>query len=615
MAENTERSFFDAASDVAGNMLDTLASGGKAAHVLAAGLQAGINTEGFQARKQQRANAARLANLQVQQAEANLQRSMFNLEQDKINAPIETQHKQQVLENSRQSGRNLAQQFAQSQEAFPHRLAGDKANAQLNTLRAQQAQFSVWDKEEAQFRTKATDRLKQMVNYSQLNIAGQHIIDNSQAAKAFVDVTYLMQAAKDPAKLNYMVGKLSEDGWNIVPRKDGELQLDGMVDGKPMTFTANPAGLQKLTGMIQAQLKDDITAAKITGLDAANMGQATAKTILQNPIVKRVCGDDSAAYRVYSDFFNRKITDPKTGEIREAFSPEQKMYHTLNVSLGAALEDNKFNDAEKETLLPQVQQMIKTLGGELKIGDTVENTTVVWGRNQGYAQTYTIKDFLHTVLRDKDVISPMFGSHLQILAQKMKNNQLGGGNGGETTEAEKRLTDAELSRYTQSYGSAFAKLPPDIQANITAAENAVDNIAMDLGIVSAGPDGKYRRKADIPLNTLQAMADNEKDIFKKYSLEKVAQRGKWNLMYEKKKAELQKSEKEKSADKYRKEADAIRSAEKSSRKNVFTMGFGSPAMNRAASTLAVLEQRSRNKAESAKEKAASTEEKLKQKDK
>jgi hypothetical protein len=44
MADNTERSFFDAASDVAGNMLDTLASGGKAAHVLAAGLQAGINT-------------------------------------------------------------------------------------------------------------------------------------------------------------------------------------------------------------------------------------------------------------------------------------------------------------------------------------------------------------------------------------------------------------------------------------------------------------------------------------------------------------------------------------------------------------------------------------------
>jgi hypothetical protein len=45
------------------------------------------------------------------------------------------------------------------------------------------------------------------------------------------------------------------------------------------------------------------------------------------------------------------------------------------------------------------------------------------------------------------------------------------------------------------------------------------------------------------------------------------------------------------------------------------MAFASPAMNRAASTFAVLEQRSRDKAESAKAKSASAEEKLNKKDK
>lgn len=556
----------------------TIDTGADRGLLLYTGLQSAIYPEKHEAFKQQRANAARMAELQLQQAEIN-------------------------VENARQSGRNLVQQFDQSKAAHPHRLAKLQAEEQLNTLRAQQAQHAVWDNDEAQFRTKATDRLNQMVNRSQLNIAGQYIIDNSQAAKAFVDVTYLMHAAKDPAKLKYMLGKFAEDGWKVVPREDGEIQLDGMVDGKPMSFVANPAGLQKVTGMIQGQLKDDITAAKIIGLDAANMGQATAKTILQNPIVKRVCGDDSAAYRVYSDFYNKKTRDPKSGQVSDVFSPEQKMYHTLNVSLGAALEDNKFNDTEKATLLPQVQQMIKTLGGELKIGDTVENTTVVWGRNQGYAQTYTIKDFLHTVLRDKDVITPLFGEHLQILAQKMKNNQLGSGNGsGENVEAEKRLSDAELAMYTKSYGAQFAKLPPDIQANITDAESAVDNIAMDMDIVSPGPDGKYRMKTDIPMNELRAMADEERAIFKKYSMESIAPRGKWNLMYNERKNASEAKKNTRNADKYEASAKKLISIANNKEGGPFAT-MANIGLMQGAAYQSMLGENSRRKSANAKEKA------------
>jgi hypothetical protein len=279
------------------------------------------------------------------------------------------------------------------------------------------------------------------------------------------------------------------------------------------------------------------------------------------------------------------------------------MYHTLNVSLGAALEDNKFNDAEKTTLLPQVQQMIKTLGGELKIGDTVENTTVVWGRNQGYAQTYTIKDFLHTVLRDKDVITPLFGEHLQILAQKMKNNQLGSGNGsGENVEAEKRLTKDELSRYTEIYGSAFPKLPPDIQAKIKLAENAIDNAAYDLGMVFSGKDEKTYYRNDISLNDIKLMADEERAIFKKFSMESIAPRGKWNLMYNERKNASEAEKNTRNADKY--EASAKKAISIANNKESGPLAtMANIGLMQGAAYQSMLGENSRRKSANAKEKA------------
>lgn len=472
-----ERTLGEAVSDVAGNMIDTLASGGKPLHILGAGLQAGFNTEGFQEKKQRRANAARLAELQLQDAETRLQQNQFNLEQAKINAPIATQIKQQDLQNAQMHGRNLALQYEYNQQAKPHQLASLAARAKAEQFQTQQIMYKAYDQEAADYRRKTIDGIKKMVNFPQLNIAGQYVVENNPAVKALGEMAYLMHIYNDPDKFNYQIRKLEEHGWYVAPRDDGELELQSSSGGKSMSFVANPEGLKNFSEMVQNQLKDVLTTARIIGTDAVNPGQATAKIVLSNPVVKQICGNEATAYRVYSDLFNKKILNKKSGEWQDVFSPEQKMYHMSNILIGSALEDNMFNDAEKTTLLPQVQQMIKALGGELKLGESVDNTFVVWGRNQGYAQTYTIKDFLHNVLREKDVISPAFGEHLQLLAKQMKKNQSAGGNGGESGE-NPQLSREDFYVFSRQYGDKFKSMDPaeqlkliKVQEKIKAREN------------------------------------------------------------------------------------------------------------------------------------------------
>ena len=489
-------------------MIDTGADQG---WVINSALQSAIYPEKHQAYEQNRANAARLAELQLKQSEMNLQKNAFLFEQAKLNAPIEHQLKQQQLNNARQTGENLALQHAQSKERHPFQIASVSL-----------MQHNAWNKDADAFFYKGMNNIKNMSNYNQLNVVGKHIIDNSQSAKALVEMTYLMQTAKrNPEQFKYMVGKLQDEGWIQASREDGELALEKTLDGKKTTFVANPEGLKKLSEIVQNRLKDDLTAAKIVGLDAHTPAQATAKTILQNPEVVKVCGNDSTAYRVYSDFFNKKMMT-KSGEVKEVFSPEQKMYHMLNVTIGAAIEDNLFSDEEKVNLIPQVQGMIKVLGGELKLGKDVSDTVVVWGRNQGYAQTYTLKDFLHTVLKNKDTITPLFGSHLSNLQTQMQKNKA-------AQEEGNKLTPGEFAHYSYVYGTDFTKLAPEVAVNVKVAENQIKNIALQEGVITRDKDGKISFKGT--LDDLKRIADSEKALYDYLGLKDIASKGYFATVY------------------------------------------------------------------------------------
>jgi hypothetical protein len=428
-------------------------------HAPSMGIQARFFPEDYKKRESRKEIASRLQELMLKQSETNLARSKWELEQKKQNASLVNAQLEQNLRNSQLQVKQAAQNLESSKKSEPYRLQRLATDAEAAKFRLQQAKHAVWDANLVQAQNKYIDNFKEKVGYNQWNKFGQATFDNSKAVKAFGQLSYMMQLAqRDPEQYQYMLEKIKGKGWEPGNDDKGELTLThNNLDGQKYQFVANDAGLKKLSETIQTKLKDNLTTAKIIGTDAATMGQATAKTLLTNPAVQQVFGDN--AYREYSNFFNRKVMDKKNpGEYKDVFSPEDKTYHMLNVSLGAALEDNQFNAEEQRVLLPQVQRMIKYLGGELQLGDSVENTKVVWGRDRGYAQTYSIKDFLHTVLREKDVITPAFGDYMRSVAQRGRriggSAGLGVGEDGSATPMNENR-ETRISQAGSMYGSLF----------------------------------------------------------------------------------------------------------------------------------------------------------------
>ena len=587
----------------------TIDAGADRGLLLYTGLQSAIYPEKHEQYKQQRANAARMAELQLQQAETNLQTSQFNLEQAKINAPLNAQIKQQNLLNAQQQGRNLAMQYETAQEARPHNLARLKAQAEEAQFVLQQRKYKAYDQEAADYYRKGIDVIKNMVNFPQLNVPGRYIVENSPAVKALPEMSYLMHIANDPDKFQYQIRKLENQGWYVTPREDGELELQNQSGGKTISFVANPEGLKRFTEMVQDQLKDALTAARIIGTDAVNPGQATAKTVLSNPIVKQICGDEVTGYRVYSDLYNKKILNKKTGEWQDVFSPEQKMYHMSNILIGSALEDNMFSDAEKTTLLPQVQQMIKTLGGELKLGDSVDNTFVVWGRNQGYAQTYTIKDFLHNVLREKDVISPAFGEHLQLLAKQMKNNQSGGGDAN--NDVVKPPTPEEVNQLEVMFGSGIREESNEALAKLKQVMNDVQARSISKGFGYLGKDEKLHISNDFTDNKVAEAVAMEREIFDAANLGKYAENGFWHTLKDMIDAKKNKKSSEKIKKKIKELNDKTDAAVKQMPKGFFGSGASQQLQSDTAMISALLNIYDKFRNGNPDKKEKSTEEKLK----
>ena len=425
-----------------------------------AGIQAKAFPEDAALKFEMKREALNLSKLRTKQALLNYSRSKFAHDQEIKDAPLNEEKKKLDLENSRLYNQQASESLEHTRASRPLQLARLEASAKREKFLLQKAQEGAWDKDFVNTQDVYINQLKKQAGYGQWNSTGQSIFDNSDSVKAFGQLSYLVKvSSKNPEQFNYMMSKFQREGWEPSRDDKDELTLTHKnLDGKEYRFVANDAGLKKLAGDIQEKMKYDMMAARITGIDSRTPGEAVAKTVISNPVVKNICGDEGNAYRYYSDFYNRKIFDPKTGASRDMFSPEQKTYHQLNLLIGGALEDNKFSEAEKTTLLPQVANMIKYLGGELNLGQTVDDKTVTWGRNSGYAQTYSIKDFLHTVLRDKDVITPAFGDYLQSIASKKRgvgagSGGIAGGDGGNTQATEHK--EKRISEAGSMYGSLF----------------------------------------------------------------------------------------------------------------------------------------------------------------
>lgn len=496
------RSWGDAVSDVAGNMLSSLANGGKLLNVVAAGLEAGINTESFQQRKQARANAARLAEVQLQQAEANLEKTRFNNEQAKKLAPLEERLTMAKISNAEQTGKNILQTNEFNEQANPHRLRNLAAQAKNSELVLRKNQELVWKNNFDAKKKQINEDLKKNFGIGNLNFVAQTAFENSPARDAFEDITVIMGALKnDPEAAKYYA---EDTGWKLSNDANGTPVLTS-PDGKK-SFTADDAGLKKIFGEIQKQLKDDITACNIIGKDAQSIGEATAKVILKNPAVQQIYGTPGAAYSAYRDFLNRSGVDPKSGKARQVFSPEQKTWHSAHLLFRTAMEDNVFSPEEMQTLIPQAAQMIKVLGGTLKLGDSIDTTEVIWGADGGLNHTYKLKDFVNSVLAEKDVVSPLFRETMRInLNQQMKNRQ------GGSADGEDEMSDSAWSSLSNAYGAKFDELSDDKQKAFMSIIN--NSEAREQAMLRAR---KAKTIKDLPLDDLRRLDDGWKiDVDKK----------------------------------------------------------------------------------------------------
>lgn len=463
-----ERSLGDAVSDVAGNMLSSLANGGKLLNVVAAGLEAGINTESFQQRKQARANAARLAEVQLQQAEANLEKTRLNNEQAKELAPLEKRLKMAQASNAEKTGQIYDQTLEHNNAVNPLLVREKKAKAENAEITLQFNKEKIWKNNFDAKKKQINEDLKKNFGIDNLNFVAQTAFENSQARDAFEDITVIMGALKnDPEAAKYYA---EDTGWKLSNDANGTPVLTS-PDGKK-SFTADDAGLKKIFGETQKQLKDDITACNIIGKDAQSIGEATAKVILKNPAVQQIYGTPGAAYSAYRDFLNRSGVDPKSGKARQVFSPEQKTWHSAHLLFRTAMEDNVFSPEEMQTLIPQAAQMIKVLGGTLKLGDSIDDTEVIWGADGGLNHTYKLKDFVNSVLTEKDVVSPLFRETMRINLNQQKKNQQGGENGG---SGEQEMSDSVWAELSNTYGTAFDELSDDKQNSFLTIVNNSEN--------------------------------------------------------------------------------------------------------------------------------------------
>lgn len=488
-----ERSWGEAFSDVTGGVLSGLVKGDKVAAV-AGGIEAALNTDDFQARKQRRARASRMAELELQDAENRVQANAFKLEQAKALAPLQMQQAQANLANIERQGRNSDQQFEQNKELFPLKKQSAKAAADLNTLRLQQAQYTFWDQEAANQNKLLQEQMNNRFGYQLMDDAGRAVMDNSQALQGLREATIIMNAIKaDPEKAKYYAQK---KGWtyNLNDKEEDTLTSP---DGK-IRFTANDAGLKKLMDNIQKQAMDDITAARIIGTDAQSIPEASAKVMLNNQNYLKLYGTVGNAYRSYRDFMNQKVLQ-KDGSMKDLFTPSQKMVHATSVTLNAALKDNAFSQAEMAALSAQFVPTVKQFGGEVIWGQGVDDTKVIM-RNNGMVRTYPIREFAE-VLSQRDVITPAFNRHVAEVARKMNRNQAGGQGGNNAARGTSNIV--WKSRLDGMYGTDFRDAKDTVQDKLVEVAKEMDIEEKDL-MQETGA----KTMDDLSLDNLR-MLDNE----------------------------------------------------------------------------------------------------------
>jgi hypothetical protein len=558
--ETKERSFGEAVSDVAGGILSGMANNGKYG-AIGGGLGALFNTEQFQRQKQKEINAAKRDELDIKERELRIANNEMAMQRAKEDRPLERKNKEIAVDNA-----NIIRN--------------------KNLLALQNAQELSWDNNVKKDIDFFNNQLKRNVGFDGLNFTGQAIFNNASGIQQTAESYALLRAFdRDPAEGMWILKKM---GWGYEDDSSGGSR--GIIispDGK-LRIPANDQNIRTMLKQATDNMKNDLRACYALGADATSIDQFAIKNVLSQGNVDKVFGSYGSALGSYNRFLNQKTKDGK-----DVFSNEEKLGHALARSLSSAVLDGKISQQEQAVLTPLFAASLKKFGAEAIFGKDVSTSKI---KLQDGTEVSLVK-FAQDI-NQRDVIMGEWKNYVKGVAQQKAQQQAkmkAALAGYEDAKADEKLADDDLKRYTLSYGSEFVKLPQDVQVKIKEAENDIDNVALDLGMISDSGNGKFIIKKDATLADLKQMKDEEDAIFKKFGMESIAPRGQWNLIYQQRKAEEDEKSAKKSAEKHKKNSESLRNAEKKSRGNLFTMAFGSGALNRAASTSAVLEHRNRKK--------------------
>jgi hypothetical protein len=447
--KNNDSSFFGGAKTFVNALVNAKAQSG---HPGALALQAVFSPDEYKKYEQQRANASRLAELQLKQAE-------LNFEQAQKLAPLRVKQAEANLANIERQGRNSDQLFEHNKELFPLQKQSAKTTADYNLLRLQQEQNKAWTNEYHNDYKLADERMKNQIGWEIMDDAGRAVIENSPNYKAMLQSKILFQALQNnPEKAKFYLKTM---GWSNSLNDKGENLLTS-TDGKKQ-FVANDTGIRTFMENMQKNFMDDVTAARIIGTDAQNFATGAAKVVLSNPRFKEIYGSEGNVFRAYSNFVNKKVEDKKTGEMKDFFTPSQKTTHALSVCLNSAFQDDFFSDAEKGAITPLLVPTLKQKGAEVRWGQGVDDTFVVV-RSGGMVNTMPIKEFAQRLSQD-DVISQFWDDHVTTVAQKMKANK-----NNASPEVEQR--DMERKLYMM-YGDSFSSATPAQREKVFEAAQSV----------------------------------------------------------------------------------------------------------------------------------------------
>lgn len=461
MEEPKERSWGDAFLDVADNTIDAIADGKSTFQVIGAGLQAGLQTEGYREQQEARARAARMAELQLQQAEADYAhtQAMNPLQQE--GQRLSNLAARQRITSDRAAAARAEEQFGWQRENAEHERAlrpleirGAEADARRAEAQAgaaelglEIAQQQAWSNNFIRDTEIARQNFNTQFGYDSLNFHGQAIFDNSSNLEALIDADVIMTAYnRSPEEGDYA---LRQAGWKREVRQDENgVSSEWIIsDDGSLAMPLDEEHIQQVMTQIQKQLKDDIGAAYISGGDATSIEMFSAKRIIENPVSLEAFGTKGTVLGLYNNFLYGGV--PKEdGTMVPRFSNAQIVGHQLSEALQLALIDEQITEEEKRILAPLFAASIKKMGGEVIWGNSVDETFI----RRGDGSQVGLRQLARDLPRYDDVAKAWQAYQSEIIAKMQSDEQTGEGSDV------KKMSDEEWRNYKNAYGDEFLTL-------------------------------------------------------------------------------------------------------------------------------------------------------------